>query len=195
VRDASPTVMSDFSSTDEAFHEPGAQIAQAEPAEQKPGSRITVDFGRLRRMREEEEQAAVGTGGSNGAPATEPDPGSPEYQAADAVARRIADENMPEAGRAEATRPSVARDASVAVPAVPTLAPAGAVLGEIGQAAWEAAKKGAGLLVRVAPFAAGVGAAAPIILLPGNSGAELHPMGEGLRVRTAPGQRTATACR
>jgi hypothetical protein len=51
------------------------------------------------------------------------------------------------------------------------------------------------LLVRVAPVAAGVAAAAPIILLPGNSGAELHPMGENLRVRTAPGQRSATVQR
>jgi hypothetical protein len=81
------------------------------------------------------------------------------------------------------------------VPGAPTLAPAGAVLGEIGQAALEAAKKGAALLVRVAPVAAGAAAAAPIILLPSNSGAELHPMGENLRVRTAPGQRSATVQR
>jgi hypothetical protein len=89
----------------------------------------------------------------------------------------------------------VSREASVAAPGAPALAPAGAVLGEIGEAALEAARQGASLLVRVAPVAAGGAAAAPIILLPGNSGAELHPMGESLRVRTAPGQRSATVQR
>jgi hypothetical protein len=89
----------------------------------------------------------------------------------------------------------VSRDASVAVPGTPAVAPASAVLGEIGQAALEAVRKGAALLVRVVPAATGVAAAAPILLLPGNSGAELHPMGENLRVRTAPGQRSATVQR
>jgi hypothetical protein len=106
VRDASPTVMSDFPSTDESFHEDGAQIAQAEPAEQKPGSRVTVDLGRLRRMREEEEQAAAGTGGSNGAPATEPDPGTPEYQAADEQARRIVAEQAAEESGGQGLTPA-----------------------------------------------------------------------------------------
>jgi hypothetical protein len=93
---ASPTVLSDFSSTDDAFHKGGGFLAHAGPTEQpeqRQRSWLTLDFDRLRRMREEDEQraiderAAAGTGGAPGAPATEPDPGSPEYQAADAQAR------------------------------------------------------------------------------------------------------------
>jgi hypothetical protein len=205
VRDTSPTVMSDIPPTDDALHQPGAQLAQTGPASQPgqgPRLSIGIDFDRLRQLREEDEQQAADgqatTGGSGGAPATEPDPGSPEYRAADAQARQIVagqHGDTAEPGRVETARPPVSREASVAVPGAPALAPAGAVLGEIGQAALEAARQGAGLLVRVAPVAAGVAAAAPVILLPGNSGAELHPMGENLRVRTAPGQRSATVQR
>jgi hypothetical protein len=97
---ASPTVSSDISSVDDALHEPGAQLAQAEPSPETGHGRMQIglDFDRLRRMREEEEQreaaerSAAIPGGSNGAPATESYPGSTEYEATDAQARDIADE-------------------------------------------------------------------------------------------------------
>ncbi|MGC4064110.1 MAG: hypothetical protein QM784_05605 [Polyangiaceae bacterium] len=69
------------------------------PADAGPGEGRTFriggsfeDFQRLLeedRQRQAAEQAANGTGGHAMAPATEPDPGSPEYQAADAEARRL----------------------------------------------------------------------------------------------------------
>ncbi|CAN5704644.1 hypothetical protein BH10PSE6_BH10PSE6_38630 [soil metagenome] len=99
-RNDSLTVASDIPSTDEAFHSDGAQVAQAEgsaesPPEQRQLMTIGVDFERLRRMREEEEQREAadqgpdGTVGSDGVHGTEPDPGSIEYRIADAQARDI----------------------------------------------------------------------------------------------------------
>jgi hypothetical protein len=139
VSDASPAVSSDIPPTEDAFGEDGAFAPQAEPSGKPQRMRVGIDFDRLRRMREESEQATVGIGGSNGAPATEPDPGSPEYRAGDAQARQIVagqHEKISAAERADTARSPVPRDAGVAVPGVPALAPAGAVLGEIGQAAF-----------------------------------------------------------
>jgi len=110
VRDTSPTVMSDIPPTDDALHEPGAQIAQAGPASppgQGPLTVIGLAAGpeQLERQREEyeryraAEQAAAGTGGFNGAPGTEPVPGSPDYRDADIEARAIvAEQDAEEAG-------------------------------------------------------------------------------------------------
>jgi hypothetical protein len=92
---ASPAVRSDIPSTDDALHRDGEQLAHVEPSAQPEQDRrltIGLDFGRLRRMRKEDDLAAAGTIGAPGAPATEPYPGSPEYQVADAEARRIATE-------------------------------------------------------------------------------------------------------
>jgi hypothetical protein len=123
-RAASATVLSDFPSVDDAFHAPGAQLAQA--------------------------------GLESGTAA------------------------MP-------------RDASLAPVGAPALGPAGSVLAEAGQAVLQGASRGAAWLGRAAPAAAGVTAAAlPLMLIPTNTQAELHPIGENLRVRTAPGQRSAT---
>lgn len=162
--------------------------------------RLAPDYETFRRRMEEarEREAAevAGRGGASGASATEPVPGSSEHQAAGAQARGlVAERDATEARRPAAARSSVTRSASVAVPGAPALPAAGAVLGEIGQAAWEVSKTGAGLLMRAAPAAAGIAAAAPVLLVPGNSEAELHLMGEDLRVRTAPGQRSATVQR
>jgi hypothetical protein len=110
VHDPSSTVASDMPSADEAFHEPGAQVAQAEPAappEQRPGLVIgpDPDYESFRRgmeehrQREADEQAAAGPEGFNGAPGTEPVPGSPVYQDADIEARTIvAEQDAEEVG-------------------------------------------------------------------------------------------------
>lgn len=109
VHDTSSAVASDIPPTDEAFHQPGAQVAQAEPAElpgQRPGTVIGLapDYESFRRQMEEhrqreaEEQAAAGPGGFNGAPGTEPVPGSPVYRDADIDARAIGAEQDAEAG-------------------------------------------------------------------------------------------------
>jgi hypothetical protein len=110
VRDTSPTVMSDIPPTDDALHQPGAQIAQAGPASQPgQGPRTVIGLAagpeQLERQREEyeryraAEQAAAGTGGFNGAPGTEPVPGSPDYRDADIEARAIvAEQDAEEAG-------------------------------------------------------------------------------------------------
>lgn len=114
---AAPAVASDIPLVDDAFHRPGAELAQAgseEPPtenEFRPMIGLPRDFETFHRQMEEArqreaaEQAAAGTGGSNGAPATEPDPGSPEYQAADAQARDIAAEQATGASNGQGLAP------------------------------------------------------------------------------------------
>ncbi len=74
--------------------------------------------------------------------------------------------------------------ASVAVPAA-----GAATLGD-------AAKAAAGAIARAAPYAAraasATGAAAGVLLLPTNSGARYTELGDGLRMRSAPGQNSVT---
>jgi hypothetical protein len=99
-------VSSDIPSVDDALHEPGAQLAQAEPSEQPSQHEFRIglapDFETFQRQMEEHrqreaaERSAAIPGGYNGAPATEPYPGSTEYEAADAQARGIAAEQMAE---------------------------------------------------------------------------------------------------
>ncbi len=189
---ASRGVTSDSSSANATLHE------DALPPEQRQRSWLTLDFDRLKRMREDGEQATVGIDGSEGAPATEPDPGSPEYQAADSAGPK---------DRGRTGRKCIGGGARRDCPSVSAARRERGFAGRIGVGARrrsprrdragriEVARKGAALLVRVVPVAAGAAAAAPVILVPGNSGAELHPMGENLRVRTAPGQRSATVQR
>jgi len=110
ANDASPAGASDIPPTDEAFHQPGAQVAQAEPAElpgQRPGTMIGLapDYESFRRQMEEHrqreaaEQAAAGLGGFEGAPGTEPVPGSPVYRDTDVDARAIgAEQDAEEVG-------------------------------------------------------------------------------------------------
>lgn len=146
------------------------------------------------------EQAATGNGGSNGTTAPEPHPGSPEYQAADAQARAIVTEqggNPSGVQRAETPPPPKSRGASMAMPMGPEVLPGSAVLGKLAEAVSQAARRAASWAVGAAPAAAGVAAqavagAVPLIVIPTNSQAELHPIDENLRVRTAPGQRSAT---
>ncbi len=68
-----------------------------------------------------------------------------------------------------------------------------ATLGETAKAGAEAAS---GLISRAAPYvgraASGVGAAATILLVPRNTQATNIELGDGLRIRSAPGQRTVT---
>jgi hypothetical protein len=73
----------------------------------------------------------------------------------------------------------------------------GAVAGEVGRRLIEAAKEAGLSAVRAAPgvaatAAASVAGAVPLILTPTNTQSETHPITEDLRVRTAPGQRSAT---
>ncbi len=75
------------------------------PPEQGQRSWLTLDLDRLGRMRGRGASRLLPVPAARaGRPPPEPDPGSPEYQAADAQARAIAagrDENVSEAGRAE----------------------------------------------------------------------------------------------
>jgi Restriction endonuclease fold toxin 5 len=104
---ASPTLASDIPSVDDALHEPGPELAQAEPPEQpaQHGFRIVglaPDFETFHSQMEEErqreaaERSAAGPGGAPGAPSIEPYPGSTEYETADAQARDIAAEQTTE---------------------------------------------------------------------------------------------------
>ena len=210
--DHGPTVASDIPLVDDAFHQPGAELAQAEPSPDtgSRGMEMRLDFARLRRMREEEEQreaaarSAALPGGANGAPATEPYPGSTEYRSADEEARRIvaqAEGRVSEAQQPEPLRPSTPHSASIAVPVGPILAPGGAVVTKLAEAVSQVARRAASWLSRAAPAAAGasagvaaeaVGGAIALIVIPTNTQAEFHPFGKNLRVRTAPAQRTAT---
>jgi len=99
-RAASPTALSDIPLVDDAFRRDGTQLAQAEPPARptQNGFRIIglpEDFESFRRQMEEyrrreaDEQAVAGIGGAPGAPTTEPYPGSPEHETADAQARAI----------------------------------------------------------------------------------------------------------
>jgi len=64
---ASPAVWSDIPSTDDALHKDGEQLAHVELSAQPEQDRrlsIGIDFGRLSRMREEDDLAAAGTVGA-----------------------------------------------------------------------------------------------------------------------------------
>jgi hypothetical protein len=198
-----------------------------------PSYRLETDFEKFQRelQREQErvaaEEAAAASAGRQGAaPPTEPDPGSREYQAADAEARRIVAEQeqqpprperadaprTPDNGQAESEATPPSRPAEVLPDAAPPLVvepgppgkaapwragtavpfPPGTIgpdLAPISDALGKAASSAAG----AAPRLAGALAAAGFILLkPGNTQSETHAIGDGLRVRTAPGQRSAT---
>lgn len=144
------------------------------------------------RLRTAAQQAAPGTGGSNGTAAPEPHPGSPEYQVADAQARAIVAEqggNPSEVQRAKTTPPPASRAASIVVPMPPEMLPGAAVLEKLVEAVSQAARSAAALAGRATAAAAGVtvGAVA-LIVTPFNSGNEYVSINDKLRVRTSPGQ-------
>ncbi|CAN5585937.1 hypothetical protein BH10PSE6_BH10PSE6_42130 [soil metagenome] len=199
--------VADISSTDDASNKDSVPKADAEvPAPAGQDRIMVIDvptdvesyerFLEEYRQRKAAEQAAAGTGGANGAHATEPHPGSPEYRAADAQARTVVAEqggNPSEVQRAETSPPAKPRGASMAVPMPPEMLPGSAVLEKLVDAVSQAARRSGPLLARAAPAAAGAALSAlSVLVIPTNSQEELHPIGEKLRVRTAPGQRSAT---
>src|SRR6201999_2764849 len=117
-----------------------------------------------------------------GAPATEPAPGSPDYQAADAEARRIVAEQD---ARDAAAPSSSANKASVAVPAAGA-GGAGSAVGEVLKDVGAATVRALPTIVRGASAPALAGA---ILLTPGNTGSTLQEIGDGLRVRINPDER------
>ena len=227
-----PEVSSGTSSDDsviaQADSEAAARSDKADGDGQGRGRSVHLDtdfetFKRLlqrEREREAAERAAEGPARQGGAPLTEPAPGSPEYQAADAEARwivakqertqrspgptdapRVSDGEQQEReatpvpqGAAQNSAPQTPRQIAAAAPATPA---AGGFAGDAASALWTAAKSGFGRLAGTVGAAAGTAAGAivgaiPMILYPTNTQSETHPIGDGLRVRTAPGQRSAS---
>jgi hypothetical protein len=133
-----PTVASDIPLVDDAVHEPGAQLAEAEPSAEPAQHEFRIigpaeDFETFHRQMEEYRQReAADTGGSNGAPATEPDPGSPEYQAADTQARQIVAEQEDEGSRGQGMAP-----ATEPPPGNPEYQAAEAEARKLDEGAWE----------------------------------------------------------
>ena len=190
---APPRAIASDTANDDALHRGGVQLAKADGGDASAGQtqdrsvHIDTDFEIFEREIEKDrervaaEHAAESSGGQGGgAPPTEPAPGSPEYQAADAEARRIVAEQ-------DATPPTSARTASAA--ALPAAGDGGAE----GPAVGEALKDFGATAVRALPTIVR-GASAPVVagtilLIPGNTGSTLRDIGDGLRLRINPDER------
>jgi filamentous hemagglutinin len=146
---------------------------------------LDTDFEAFKRALEQDRERVAAEHAAEvfgGAPATEPAPGSPDYQAADADARRI----VAEQGARDAAAPSSsANKASVAVPAAGA-GGAGSAVGEVLKDVGVAAVRALPTIVRGASAPALAGA---ILLTPGNTGSRLQEIGDGLRVRINPDER------
>src|SRR5437764_3230383 len=104
------------------------------------------------------------TGRRGAAPNVEPPPGSPEYQSALLQAHGHVD--------------------GAALPAVSIAIPMGSDVG---------ATQAAGAVgSRLAPAASGLAAGAAVLLTPTNTPATTYELGNGLRARSAPGQRSVS---
>jgi len=216
-RACTPRAVASDTANDDTLNRDAVQLAQADGGGDGAGQsqdrsvHVEIDFETFKRELEKErereatERAAGSSGGQGAAPPTEPAPDSPEYQAADAEARRIVAEQKAKQGLSpgadahdQPAAPSAAPSASPTPPTSPRTAsvaalPAAGDAGGLGQAAWEAIKGMGAASARALPWLArGAGATAAagtILLMPSNTGSTLQEIGNGLRLRINPDER------
>jgi hypothetical protein len=189
---------SDIAADDPALHADGVEIAHAPPedapsaADTQPPLREYRLFAPLPGEEDRPVEApteATGTRGS--APATEPDPGSPEYLAADAEARRIVAAQAKE----QPTQTKSAGSAFMAPPPVTAPRTAVAAAKAAGGRAVDVARAAGARLAPAAGVTAGtvvgsVAGAIPIILMPTNKQGDYYPIGDDVRLWAPVSQRS-----
>jgi hypothetical protein len=179
---------SDIADDDPALHADSAQVAQATEAGRTPAGDAEPRLQEYRMfplMGAEErpgDTAPEDTGARGSAPATEPDPGSPEYRAADAEARRIV-----------AKQSATPRKAFM--PPEPPPPAAGAAFAAAGSRAVDVAKAAGSRVASVGGAVAGtvagaVAGAIPMIVIPMNKQGDVYPIGNDLRLSAPVSQRS-----
>jgi hypothetical protein len=179
---------SDIADDDPALHADSAQVAQATEAGRTPAGDAEPRLQEYRMfplMGAEErpgDTAPEDTGARGSAPATEPDPGSPEYRAADAEARRIV-----------AKQSATPRKAFM--PPEPPPPAAGAAFAAAGSRAVDVAKAAGSRVASVGGAVAGtvagaVAGAIPMIVIPMNKQGDVYPIGDDLRLSAPVSQRS-----